>query len=206
MALANGIRYPKRQKRERLLTGDELSALGAALAAEQSAGGEQFATIFRLLLLTGAHKNEIVHLKWTEVDLSRGVLNLQDSKTGEITLGAAPLAMFEELHTGRGGHAHVFPDPRDPKQPIRGVDWAWARVCDRAGLPDLRIHDLRLAYASTGATSGLSLMMVGKLLGHAGRADSPSTSRYADPSDDPVKDAADRIAAQISSALDGAAA
>jgi integrase len=100
----------------------------------------------------------------------------------------------------RGGGPYVFADPRDPLHPVHNMDWTWVRVRNRAGLSDVRVHDLRHSFASTGLASGQALPLIGKLLGHTQVS---TTARYAHLADDPVKAAADRISASIASAMRG---
>ena len=78
----------------------------------------------------------------------------------------------------------------------------WRRVLEVAGLSDdgIRIHDLRHTVGSRAADTGLSLLIVGKMLGHRQAA---STERYAQPSDDPVREAHERVAAEIAADMDG---
>jgi len=66
------------------------------------------------------------------------------------------------------------------------------------GLNDVRLHDLRHSYASVGATSGLSLLFVGKLLGHK---EASTTQRYAHLAEDPVRQAGEQISEAIATAL-----
>ena len=86
----------------------------------------------------------------------------------------------------------------DPKKPRSDLKRPWKRITARAGLPDLRLHDLRHSYASIGAASGMGLPVVGKLLGHASTA---TTARYAHFADDPLRRASDSIATTIAAAL-----
>lgn len=192
-------RYPDR-KRERFLSPAELGRLGEALAIEEAAGGVTPARIVRLLLLTGARKNEIAQLKWSEVDFDHGVLRLEDSKTGQaiIPLGAAALEVLSQIE--RADDTYAFPQPKEPGEPYRALDWAWVRIRSRAGLDDVRIHDLRHSFASVGLGSGQGLAIIGKLLNHSHVA---TTSRYAHLADDPVRSAADRISATIAGAMRG---
>ena len=70
----------------------------------------------------------------------------------------------------------------------------WRRVKERAGLNDVRIHDLRHSFASEGLLVGEGLPMIGKLLGHT---QVQTTARYAHLANDPFKSAANRIASRI---------
>jgi integrase len=108
------------------------------------------------------------------------------------------LEVFSKI--GRTKSAFVFPDPRDASIPIRNLDWAWVGIRKRAGLPALRIHDLRHSFASVGVAGGSGLFLVGKLLGHSHVA---TTSRYAHLHDDPLAAAADKISAAVAAALGG---
>jgi integrase len=198
---AQGVkRYPD-VKRERFLSPKEMATLGDALNGLEAEGydGAPIAAL-RLLALTGARKNEIARLQWCEVDAARSLIRLGDSKTGAkvIPLGAAALMFLDGLP--RGGGPYVFADPRDPLHPVHNMDWTWVRVRNRAGLSDVRVHDLRHSFASTGLASGQALPLIGKLLGHTQVS---TTARYAHLADDPVKAAADRISASIASAMRG---
>lgn len=188
-------------KRERFLSPAELGQLGDALTAAAAEGAQSHhVTIIRLLALTGARKNEIAQLRWSEVDLERGLLQLEDSKTGRkvIRLGAAAMALLSEVAKAKS--RYVFPDPRDASLPIRNLDWFWVGVRNRAGLEDLRIHDLRHSFASVGVAGGSGLFLIGKLLGHSHVA---TTQRYAHLADDPLKAAADKISGAVAAAMGG---
>jgi integrase len=196
---AAGIKRFKDNRRERFLSAAEMGALGDALDALQLEGMDKsHVTIMRLLALTGARKSEISTLRWREYDNERGLLRLEDSKTGAkvMQLGAAALTLLAEVDHGKSDY--VFPDPRDRNLPIRGLDWAWVRVRKRAGLPEVRIHDLRHSFASVGLAGGQALPLIGKLLGHAHVG---TTARYAHLADDPVKAAADRISNAVDAAM-----
>lgn len=199
-----GVKRPKDRKRDRFLSPRELGALGDALTAASERGANPgHVTIIRLLCLTGARKNEIARLRWSEVNFDRGRLELADSKTGEkaVPLGAAAMELLNELPRTNG--VHVFPDPRDPSIPIRNLDWFWVGIRRTAGLDDVRIHDLRHSFASVAVAGGSSLFLIGKLLGHT---DAATTQRYAHLADDPLQAAADRISQTISASMGGAAA
>ena len=191
-------RYPD-NRRDRFLSPAELARLGDVLARLERDGRDpRHIAILRLLALTGARKNEIARLRWSELDLDRGMLRLKDSKTGPkvIPLGAAALELIAAIPPN--GSRYLFPDRKHPDQPTRNLDWAWVRIREAADLEDLRIHDLRHTFASAGLSSGEGLPLIGKLLGHAHIS---TTSRYAHLADDPIRAAADRISRNVAEAL-----
>jgi|WetSurMetagenome_2_1015567.scaffolds.fasta_scaffold41786_3 integrase len=196
-----GVKRFKDRKRERFLSPEELGRLGDALTGALAEGADpRHVAIIRILALSGARKNEIARLNKSEIRDGGAWLQLEDSKTGQkvIKLGAAAQEVLVPYLAADG--SWIFPDPRDPRQPIRNLDWFWVRIRKRAVLPDVRIHDLRHSYASAGIASGAGLYLIGKLLGHAQVS---TTARYAHLADDPVKVAADRISKQISAAMKG---
>lgn len=152
----------------------------------------------RLLLFTGCRLREILHLRWREVDLERGLLLLPDSKTGAkaVVLSAPAMGVLRGLD--RMGEYVVA--STDPKKPRADLQRPWAQITKHARLDGLRIHDLRHSFASVGAAGGLGLPIVGKLLGHK---DASTTQRYAHLADDPVRRGANSIATTIQAALDG---
>ena len=200
----NPVRGVKRyadKKGERFLTGSELASLGEALRAVEAQGGNKTAlAIIRLLTFTGARKSEITGLKWPEVDFERACLRLGDSKTGAkvIPLGPPTLTIFAATER-REGTDWVFP-AESGGGTFQGTEKVWHKVRTGAGMPDLRMHDLRHSFASVGLAAGDNLAIIGKLLGHA---DVKTTARYAHLADDPVKQAAARISGSIAAAMEG---
>ncbi|HEV7693122.1 MAG TPA: tyrosine-type recombinase/integrase [Hyphomonadaceae bacterium] len=159
----------------------------------------------RLLVLTGCRLREILHLKWSEVSLTRGLLELEDSKTGKKTV-VLPLAAVDILKGLDRVGVYVIAGESagtDEERPRHDLQRPWARITEHAGLAGLRIHDLRHSFASVGVAGGLNLPIVGKLLGHANVT---TTQRYAHLRDDPVRAAANAIAGTIKAAMDGVAA
>ena len=161
----------------------------------------------RVLILTGGRLREVLHARWDFFDAERGMLNLPDSKTDEksIYLSAAALSVLSALpriagnpfiFLGEGkkriGDADRVVAPRaDLKKP-------WAAICNAAGLPGLRLHDLRHTFASYGAGAQLGLPIIGKLLGHSQPG---TTARYAHLDADPMHRAADAIGSTIDAAM-----
>lgn len=201
---ARGVRKFKPKVRERFLSPKELADLGTALSAALSEGENRYAVdAIRLLMLTGCRKSEILTLRWDWVDTTHAVLRLPDSKTGSKTvpLGAPALEILAGLPRG-DGNPHVFPSTTG-KGHLVGIQKIWSRIRAKAGLAEVRLHDLRHSYASVGASGGDSLYVIGKLLGHNQQR---TTQRYAHLADDPVKAAADRISNAIAAAMRGGAA
>ena len=212
------------KSRERYLTADELARLGHALRLAEGEGipwtpdpdrktkhapkaenrlvkFDQFAVAgLRLLMFTGARLREILHLRWSEVDMERGFLFLPDSKTGKktIVLGAPALRILAALP--RLGIYVIAGETagQEEERPRSDLNRPWARISAHAGLTGVRLHDLRHSFASVGAGSGMGLQIVGRLLGHA---DISTTERYAHLADDPLKRASDMIAGQIAAAM-----
>jgi len=162
-----GIRKYPENHRERFLTAEELQRLGHALDAELREHGDIYAVAaIRLLILTGARLGEITTLRWEYIDLERGLLLLPDSKTGKkaIVLNAAARKVLEELPR-LNGNPHVICGHKEG-QPLVNLHKPWGRIRKRAGLEDVRIHDLRHTFASLAARKGGSLPRIGALLGH----------------------------------------
>jgi integrase len=190
----------REKKRQRFLSGEELNGLAATLAEVERERIESPAAIaaIRLLVFTGCRMGEILQLRWSEVDLSRRCLFLTDSKTGSkvVHLNSPALEIL-------AGIKRVEDNPYVIRGKIAGthlvnLQLPWGRIRRRAGLDNLRIHDLRHSFASVAAGVGLSLPMIGRLLGHT-RAD--TTLRYAHLADDPVRQATEAIGATIEAAM-----
>ncbi len=188
-------KYPE-HKRERFLSDDEYRRLGAALRDAESEGFASSTAIaaIRLLMLTGCRSGEIKSLKWEHVNLEAGELRLPESKTGAkvVHLGDPAIAVLRGI-ARREGSPWVLPGLK-PDGHITYLHDAWRRILERAGIDDLRIHDLRHSFASGGLLVGEGLPMIGKLLGHT---KVQTTQRYAHLANDPVKAAANRIASRI---------
>jgi integrase len=151
-----------------------------------------------LLLLTGCRVGEILPLRWDNVNLERRLLLLSDSKTGAkaVFLSKAASEFIQQLPREEGTD-YIFPGD-GLEQPIVSIRKCWERVCKAAQIHGLRLHDLRHSFASIGAANGLSLPIIGALLGHSQPA---TTARYGHLAASPLHDAADAIGARISAAL-----
>jgi integrase len=196
------IQKYRQNKRERFLSLEELQRLGQVLGqaeADQNIG--MFAALaIRLLILTGARLNEIMTLQWAHVDLQRAFLFLPDSKTGKKPLRlSAPAIALLELAPRVDGNPFVIVGFVEGSHLVN-LQKPWRYVRDLAGLPDVRIHDLRHTFASMAAASGASLPMIGKLLGHS---QPQTTARYAHLADDPIQKLNDDVGTAISNAMRG---
>jgi integrase len=127
-------------------------------------------------------------------------LFLSDSKTGKkpVYLSAAALTVLAGLPR-LVGNPYVIPGAKEGASRV-DLHKPWAAVTRAAGLDGLRIHDLRHSFASVGAGRSLGLPILGRLLGHS---QPTTTQRYAHLADDPVRSAANTIAAEIDEAMSG---
>ncbi|HVT57080.1 MAG TPA: tyrosine-type recombinase/integrase [Thermoanaerobaculia bacterium] len=116
-----------------------------------------------------------------------------------MPLGTAALELLASLPRYEG-NPYVLPGEK-PGSHLVEIAKTWQRLRKRAGLPDVRLHDMRHAFASIGAAAGLGLPVIGALLGHSQPA---TTARYAHLADDPLRAAADRISGEIAAAMNGA--
>ncbi len=87
-----------------------------------------------------------------------------------------------------------------PGKPLVNIRKPWVRICDRAGLESVRIHDLRHTVASIAAGQGASLPIIGKMLGHRQPI---TTQRYAHVDRDPALSVVEAVGAEVGSALTG---
>ena len=190
------VRKYKERKRERFLSDEEFRRLGEVLNEMEVQGSVSAyaAAAIRLLMLTGCRRNEIVTLRWEDMDLEAGELRLPDGKTGARLVPLSPAAAQVLSRLPRlAGNPWVIPGSK-PGAHLSDLQPPWERVRKRAGLDDVRIHDLRHSFASRALALGESLPMIGKLLGHT---QVQTTARYAHLARNSVKASASRIAGSI---------
>ncbi len=187
-----GIRRNRRPALTRFLSREEIARLHAVLDAQNRKDSRQQADIVRLLLLTGCRKGEIMGLRWSEV--RDDMLALADSKTGPRTVPLSSRARAILDRQPRGEGPFVFPSPLDPARP-RGPDLRfWYRIRRKAGIGDVRLHDLRHTMASHAVMNGVPVPVVSRLLGHS---NVKMTMRYAHLGDRDIEAAAERVGETI---------
>ena len=188
---------PYRMRRlERFLTEEEFRSLGKALDDLESEGRVPVhaAVAIRLLMLTGCRCSEVLSLRWEDVALERNEVRLQDSKTGPRVVPLSPAAARVLAGVPRELDNPWVVAGREPGARLTHLTYYWYRVRDRAGLEDVRLHDLRHSFASRALALGEDLTMIGKLLGHR---KIQTTARYAHLARDSVKESAALVAASI---------
>jgi len=181
---------PEREFRERYLSEMEACHLLDVLVEEKD---RQAAQAIRLLLFTGARKSEILAARWENVDVERRILTVPLSKSGKarhIPLSDAALQVLVDLPRRS---EWLFPSPRKDGH-ITSVFIPWDRVRTKAGLQDVRLHDLRHSFASFLVNGGFSLYEVQKILGHH---NPKVTARYAHLTQESLLRAANAVGQRI---------
>ena len=193
----NAKRY-RMEPKARFLTAEEMARLNAVLTRDEFYCPQAVAVI-RLLMLTGCRFGEVVSLEWDWIRGKR--IHLPDAKSGPRTvwLSSAARAVIDAIPRYSPDCPFLFP-ARPPTRYIDNFEYQWHRIRNEAGLPGLRIHDLRHSWASVAAMNGVDMVTIAKLLGHALVE---TTERYVHLSDRSVTDAADRVSNRIHAALAG---
>ena len=190
-----GINLAPDVNRERFLSLEEAQRLVAAIEWDEN---QVAAKAIMLLLLTGARRNEITHARWEYLDWEKRTLLVPVSKSGKprsIALNATAMEMLRAIFQDSGS-PYILPSPVTG-QPSPSLFFPWQRIRTRAGLADLRLHDLRHSFASFLVNKGVSLYVVQGLLGHA---NTRYTQRYAHLTLDTLRDAAETVGTVIASA------
>jgi integrase len=196
-----GIEKNPEEGRDRFLSPAEIARVIEALDAY---GRTSAADCIRLILLTGCRPDEAMGATWAQFDAQPGFwikpsAHTKQRRKHNLPLGAPALALLADIRKRRGDvepSDYVFPGQR-AGQPLQRLRSCWDAVCSHAGLTGVWIYDLRHTFAATGAGGGLSLPLIGRLLGHT---QARTTQRYAHLADDPLREAADKIASAIAKA------
>ena len=190
------VKKYKEEARQRFLSQEEQERLKQSLVTAEN---DNLATPYaiesiRMLMFTGARLREILDLKWSFINWELGVLSLPKSKTGAKTIYLNPQALEVLKRVLRQkDNPYVFCGVKQG-QPIINLQKPWRRIRSMANLDDVRLHDLRHTFASVAVMNGMSLPIVGALLGHS---KPQTTARYAHLASDPLLEAAELIGRKI---------
>ena len=166
--------YEANNSREKFLTPEETQRLHAEL---QKSVNTQLKFIVALLLLLGCRKRELLDSRWSDFDLERRTWRIPLAKSGKsrhVPLSKAALEVLAQLPRWDGCH-FLLPNPKTMK-PYGSIQRSWDIARKAAGLPEVRMHDLRHSMASNMVNSGRSIYEVAKVLGHS---QLKTTQRYA---------------------------
>ena len=150
-------------------------------------------------MLTGARIGEVLSAQWADFDLDRGVWvkpshHTKQKRTEHLPLAKAAVALLEKVHLAqRSGSIFVFPG-KSKFKPLVDLKKFWKSLIADADIADYRIHDNRHTHASQLVSSGMSLAIVGRLLGHTNPM---TTQRYAHIADEPLRAAAEVMASKM---------
>lgn len=179
-----GIEMGRESERNRFLTREEAQQLVGAIAADEN---RTAANAILLLMLTGARRNEVTQAKWEHVLWNERKLFVPLAKSGKprwIALSPSALSLLQSLRQDAASE-YIFPSAVTGR-PSPSLWFPWRRIRARAGLADVRLHDLRHSFASFLVNEGVSLYVVQALLGHA---NARTTQRYAHLANDTLSDA-----------------
>lgn len=185
-------------KQENYMNDAELEKLLTVLYSDENRAVCQ---IILFLLSTGARLNEALSATWNRVDRERRVWrimasNSKSKRVRSVPLNDSALDILNQLTT-EDEFEHLFIN-RQNGEPYTTISKVWGRLRRKAGLPHLRIHDLRHQYASFLVNSGRTLYEVQQILGHS---DPSVTQRYAHLSTKSLQDAANSASVIIQGAL-----
>lgn len=190
---ANGIKIHKMQARDRYITLEEMPRFLAAVEEDKNPYLKYFVYIS---LYTAARRNNVLSMRWENIRLEEGVWYIPETKNGESQTVPLINLLIEKLkqYPYSSESEWVFPGQRRNSGHLTSINVAWKRVCKRAGLKNLRIHDLRRTVGSWMAKFGISMAIISKLLNHN---DPQSTKFYIHLNTNVVRDAIQKFANEI---------
>ena len=196
---ARFVEKAREEPRDRTLAESEMAALAVALEAEKDASPAAVAAI-RFAAVTGLRISEVIGMAWADVDFEGARVTLPTTKTGRRVhpLSSAALAALAN-HPILAGCAFVFTTGREHVT-YKTVRACYSRAAKRAGLADLRLHDLRRTMMTAAAADGLSAHVVRDLLGHK---TATMADRYVRHAGAAVRDATERLGNRVAAVMDG---
>ena len=150
------------KEESRFVQPEELPRLFRAIAEEPNV---YIRAVFLTALLTGARRTEVLSMRWDDVVLARAEWRIPHTKAGRphrLPLPSLLVAMLGSLPRV-GDHSFAFV-AQDGATHVQNIKRTWHRVRTKAGIPDVRFHDLRRTLGSWLAASGESLQLIGKVL------------------------------------------
>lgn len=184
---AHGIAKFPEQSRDRFLQSDELPLFFQAVAEEEN---ETIRDYVLVSLLTGARRSNVLAMRWKDINFDRAEWRIEETKNGTPQTVTLSPEVIEVLHNRKSSDSAVFVFPGSGKslhleEPKKG----WKRILERAGIEDLRLHDLRRTLGSWQAKTGASLAIIGKSLNHKNQT---TTAIYARLDLDPIRDSVNK--------------
>lgn len=195
------VQRAREEPRDRVLSVEEMGALVAELDQTEAAMAayKPHVAAIRVAMFTGLRISEVLGIRWEDVDFESGRLTLPSTKTGRRTHHLSAIAL-EIISNVQSGCDYVFSAALDAPLTYKAVRGAFARICGRAGITDVRLHDLRRSFMTTAAASGMSTHLLRDLLGHKTTL---MADRYVRHLGNPVKEARDRTAEIIQAQISG---
>lgn len=193
-----GVKKFKEKSRERFIQGDEITRFFESLNNEPS---ETFKDFFYLSLLTGARRNNVQAMHWSDINFNRAEWLVEETKNGEpqtIPLIPQAIIILKERYENKISD-WVFPSATSKSGHIEEPKKVWKNLLERAGIKDLRIHDLRRTLGSWQAATGANSYIIGKSLGHKTQQ---ATAIYARLNMDPVRESVARAVDSMFAAVD----
>lgn len=199
-----GVKPFDERSRARFMNAEELARFFIALNSEQTPA--DWRDFFSLALWTGARKSNVQAMRWNDIDLAAAVWTIpgeefKNKDLFRVALAEPALEILNRRNHAGNDSSYVFPS-RGAKGHIVEPQKAWIELLKRAGLRDLRIHDLRRTLGSWQAATGASLQVIGKTLGHKNQK---TTEIYARLNLDPVKASLSTATAAMLAAINGTA-
>jgi integrase len=183
-----GIKKFKEKSRERFLQTEELPKFFSALNEEPN---ETLKDFFYISLLTGARKSNVLEMCWHDISFERAIWHIEDTKNSDsinIHLGEEALKILQKRFENKFSE-WVFPSLTSKSGHLIEPKSAWKRLLTRAGIENLRIHDLRRTLGSWQAATGANSYIIGKSLGHKTQQ---ATAIYARLNLDPVRESVNK--------------
>ncbi|MEI8321107.1 MAG: site-specific integrase [Alphaproteobacteria bacterium] len=188
-----GIKRFKEKSRERFLQGNELPKFLKALEEDPN---QTLATFFKLCLLTGARRSNVLAMRWQDISFDQETWNIVETKNGNsqlVPLSEQALGLLKSLFKKKES-GWIFPSTTSKSGHLEEPKNVWKRILKKAELEDLRLHDLRRTLGSWQATTGANSYIIGKSLGHKTQQ---ATAIYARLNIDPVRASVERATAAM---------